>query len=248
MTIKFLKTVLTTCRYAMCISLTVLSVSGTASATLIESIAALEEGAMYRVLFATSTTTQAISSDIAFYNSFVSTAADSGSVTGSLGLSWKALASTAADNVQDHTGIQSSDDSLVTMFNTLGEVVAVSGEDLWDGDLNFAIGYDVDGAAACVSASCATYTGFDRAGMTYRRNHTYLGGQLGVIIGFNERTDSGWANVGIYRLQFPMDPFRLYAVSSEVMKTSTVVTEPGTVILLSLGLAGLAFARYRKQY
>ena len=240
MTFKFLKTVLTTCRYAMCISLTVLSVSGTASATLIESIAALEEGAMYRVLFATSTTTQAISSDIAFYNSFVSTAADSGSVTGSLGLSWKALASTAADNVQDHTGIQNSDDSLVTMFNTLGEVVAVSGEDLWDGDLNFAIGYDTDGASACITFFCATYTGFNRFGASSDPL-----GSMDIHVGSNNAIDNTWA---LILSSLPTSNFSMYAVSSEVMKTSIVVTEPGTVILLSLGLAGLAFARYRKQY
>ena len=243
MTFKFLKTVLTTCRYAMCISLTVLSVSGTASATLIESIAALEEGAMYRVLFATSTTTQAISSDIAFYNSFVSTAADSGSVTGSLGLSWKALASTAADNVQDHTGIQNSDDSLVTMFNTLGEVVAVSGEDLWDGDLISPIGYDPDGmVSACNSLLffCGTYTGFNISGTTTNP----LGDSI-VHAGSNDAISTLWAETVVS----PSNVSRsMYAVSSEVMKTSIVVTEPGTVILLSLGLAGLAFARYRKQY
>jgi hypothetical protein len=239
MTIKFLKTVLTTCRYAMCISLTVLSVSGTASATLIESIAALEEGAMYRVLFATSTTTQAISSDIAFYNSFVSTAADSGSVTGSLGLSWKALASTAADNVQDHTGIQNSDDSLVTMFNTLGEVVAVSGEDLWDGGLNHAIGYNTYGDSACVTSVCKTFTGFNQRGGTRDPlGNENIGG------GSNDRVFGKWArNFVNQNSSF----YSLYAVSAEVMKTSIVVTEPGTIILLSLGLAGLAFARYRKQ-
>jgi hypothetical protein len=241
MTIKFLKTVLTTCRYAMCISLTVLSVSGTASATLIESIAALEEGAMYRVLFATSTTTQALSSDIAFYNSFVSTAADSGSVTGSLGLSWKALASTAADNVQDHTGIQISDDLLVIIFNTLGEVVAVSGKDLWSGSLNLAIRYDADGAPTCTTAICGAWTGFDGNGNTVGA----LGTAQGVTAGYPMAPISMWAR------DFETvatEEKSMYAVSSKVMKTSIVVTEPGTVILLSLGLAGLAFARYRKQY
>jgi hypothetical protein len=224
----------------MCISLTVLSVSGTASATLIESIAALEEGAMYRVLFATSTTTQAISSDIAFYNSFVSTAADSGSVTGSLGLSWKALASTAADNVRNHTGIQNSDDSLVTMFNTLGEVVAVSGQDLWDGGLNAAIGYDANGAIAC-TIRCGAWTGFRSGGDTA----SGLGIAPETVGGWYTAVNNRWAYAFSARIH---NSRSLYAVSSEVMKTSIVVTEPGTVILLSLGLAGLAFARYRKQY
>jgi hypothetical protein len=79
MTIKFLKMVLITCRYAMCISLGVLSVSGTASATLIESIAALEDGAMYRVLFVTNSKRDATSPDINDYNEFVSAAAINGS-------------------------------------------------------------------------------------------------------------------------------------------------------------------------
>jgi hypothetical protein len=240
---KFTKTVLTTCRYAMCISLTVLSVSGTASATLIESIAALEEGAMYRVLFATKTTIQAFSPDIAFYNNFVSYAADSGSVTGSLGLSWKALASTAADNVQDHTGIENSDDSLVTMFNTLGEVVAVSGKDLWNGSLNHAIGYDAHGWSVCPHifiVGCQTWTGFRYSGDTYDP----LGMATMVTYVRNFPMHSGWATYGHDYANYNKG---MYAVSSEVMKTSIVVTEPGTVILLSLGLAGLAFARYRKQ-
>jgi hypothetical protein len=237
MTFKFIKTVLTTCRYAMCISLGVLSVSGTASATLIESIAALEEGAMYRVLFVTSGLTTALSSDIVDYNTFVSTAADSGSVTGSLGLTWKALASTDDVNAQDNTGITYGDNSLITMFNTYGQIVVSTGSDLWNGLLVNPLSYDEDG----LSAHGEVWTGTNRFGI---KSYNQFLGQGNVRLG-----NTGWLDSRF--IDWTRDDNfyekRIYAASSVVVKTLTDVPEPGTVILLSLGLAGLSFARYRRQ-
>ena len=222
----------------MCISLGVLSVSGTASATLIESIAALEEGAMYRVLFVTSTSTRATSSDIEFYNNFVSTAAVSGSVTGGLGLTWKALASTTGMYAQVNTGILSNDSSLVTLFNTFGEIVATSGLDLWNGNISAAIRSDQYGRLKTKSV----WTGTDwNANVNPYRT---LGSKY-VFTGDSNATDYRWMK------QVSKDTARrklaIYAVSSAAMKPVADVPEPGTAILLSLGLAGLSFARYRKQ-
>jgi hypothetical protein len=221
----------------MCISLGVLSISGTASATLIESIAALEEGAMYRVLFVTSTSTQALSSDIEFYNTFVSTAADSGSVTGSLGLTWKALASTATDNAQDNTGVLKSDSSMVTMFNTRGEIVAYSGYDLWDGELNIHNQYDENRVEFY---NIAVFTGTLSDGSS----DLPLGVNYVVQTGYAYFMDDGWAENGPLEATLELS---IYAVSSVVVKPLTDVPEPRTVILLSLGLAGLSFSRYRRQ-
>jgi hypothetical protein len=224
----------------MCISLTVLSVSGTASATLIESIAALEEGAMYRVLFVTSTSTRATSSDIEFYNNFVSTAAVSGSVTGGLGLTWKALASTTGMNAQVNTGILSNDSSLVTLFNTFGEIVATSGLDLWNGNISAAIRSDEYGSDAGFGL---VWTGTDwNANVNLNRT---MGSQY-VYVGYQEATDSRWMIQGAR--DSARSSLAIYAVSSAAMKPVADVPEPGTAILLSLGLAGLSFARYRKQY
>jgi hypothetical protein len=237
MTFKFLKMILTTCRYAMCISLGVLSVSGTASATLIESIDALEEGAMYRVLFVTSTATNASSSDIEYYNAFVSTAAVSGSVTGGLGLTWKALASTASINAQENTGILNSDNTTVTLFNTFGEIIATSGADLWDELLSATVHLDESG----VDGQRYVWTGT-------RPNGQPLDGEtLGTI--------APWAGISTFvnKYAFKDDvtlatsEYGVYGVSNVVSKPLTDVPEPGTFILLSLGLAGLSFARYRKQ-
>jgi hypothetical protein len=237
-TFTFIKTVLTSCRYAMCISLGVLSVSGTASATLIESIAALEEGARYRVLFTTRDGTAATSGDIDDYNTFVSNAAVSGSVTGSLGLTWKALASTGDMNAQDNTGIFNYDSSVITMFNTNGQIVASSGDDLWNGTLDYPIMYDEDGAPFSQTVYTGTYAdGSNRQDRSLGWQHT--------LFGESARSDDGWMQRG---LSGTTPFYSLYAVSAVSEKPLTDVPEPGTVILLSLGLAGLSFARYRKQY
>jgi hypothetical protein len=239
MTFKFLKTVLTTSRYAMCISLGVLSVSGTASATLIESIAALEEGAMYRVLFVTNDVTEATSPDIDVYNTFVSNAAGSGSVTGSLGLTWKALASTTDMNALDNTGVHAVHGSLITMFNTYGQIVAsLGGSDLWSGTLNHPVAYDENG----MEVAGDVWTGTSRFGET---EYGLGSSNLATTWGSSSQDDSAWVN-SFY--QTNVHEMAIYAVSSVSEKVLSDVPEPSSVILMLLGLAGLSFARYRKQY
>jgi hypothetical protein len=244
MSFKFLKTVLTSCRYAMCISLGVLSVSGTASATLIESIAALEEGARYRVLFTTRDVTAATSGDIDDYNTFVSNAAVSGSVTGSLGLTWKALASTGDMHAMDNTGIFNYDSSVITMFNTNGQIVASSGFDLWSGGSNgydYPIRYDEDGARYHTNV----WTGTNHDGSVIQDRT--LGLEYGSK-GFWGFSGSHNDDMISYATGSMVNPFSLYAVSAVSEKLLTDVPEPSSVILMLLGLAGLSFARYRKQY
>jgi hypothetical protein len=239
MTFKFLKTVLTTCRYAMCISLTVLSLSGTASATLIESIAALEEGAMYRVLFVTSDSTLAGSSlDIDDHNTFVSNAAGTGSVTGSLGLTWKALASTNDRNAQVNTGIVNTDSSLITMFNTNGQIVASSGSDLWSSALLNPINFDEDGSRW----DTTVWTGTNTNGT----NRSTVDDNLATF-GYSYFAFNWWVTNYFDSSTSNTIVKSLYAVSSVGTKALTDVPEPSSVILMLLGLAGLSFARYRKK-
>jgi hypothetical protein len=238
MTFKFLKTVLTTCRYAMCISLGVLSVSGTASATLIESIEALAEGAKYRVLFVTSTKRDATSTDIVDYNTFVNTAAQNG-ITGGLGLTWKALASTRDVSAMDNSGIGNADPLPVTIFNTIGQVVAISGADLWDGSLMNTVGFDEHG----VYGSRAAFTGTGHTGFS-GHNHVLGSGLYSYLYGMTNSLNPGWMG---WDRAGGAATYSLYGVSGLVTKPIVEAPEPGTAILLSLGLAGLSFARYRKQ-
>lgn len=214
-----------------------LSMAGTASATLIESIDALDEGALYRVLFVTSTQRDASSSEIGDYNTFVGAAAATGSITSSLGLTWTALASTATVNAQLNTGIFNNDNNNVTMFNTFGEVIATSGAELWGGILTNNLNGDESG----VQRNVEVWTGTSGSGST----NTYSTlGMSDSHYGYSGNLNSQW--MYSYDSWF-YNPGRFYAASSIASKPITAAPEPGTVILLSLGLAGLSFARYRRQ-
>jgi len=223
--------------YTMILGVGTLSMAGTASATLIEAIDALDDGAMYRVLFTTSEATTAQSSDIAFYNQFVTNAANTGSLTENLGLSWKAIASTNNMNAQTNTGVYSHDDLLVTMFNMMGQVVAVSGQDLWLGNWSAPLGVGLDASGGRTMS--ATWTGTSKDGQTTNKPM----GERYVHFGYN-RTEVHYMTADSHA----SNRFKqLYAMSSVGVVPTTDVPVPGTVILLSLGLAGLSFSRYRRQ-
>jgi hypothetical protein len=247
MTFKFLKKVLITCRYAMMLSVTVLGVSGTASATLIESIAALEEGDKYRVLFVTSTIRDATSTDINVYNSFVNAAAQNGTVTGVLGLTWAAIASTQAVNAQDNTGIRRSSNSDVSLFNTFGNVVTNSGAVFW-GDWMLPEFIEGDGNGNRANSGYYTATGTEYDGSNA------VGDTLGestVLVGDAANPNCHYMNC---TSREALSNFTFYGASNIVtvpasgqgISNNVTVPAPGTVILLSLGLAGLSFSRYRK--
>ena len=220
-----------------------LSMAGTASATLIESIAALDEGAMYRVLFVTKATTNAKSDNIIDYNTFVSSAATSGSETSSLGFSWTALASTASVNVQANTGIFKNDVGPVTMFNTFGKIVATSGSSLWSGSLLDNVNRNED----------AQYTGdWVWTGSSWNGDTAVTGirDRISALGSFAVRQGhSGRDSVEMFSTQNSRNNElrHIYGVSAIQSKLTVEAPEPGTVILLSLGLAGLSFARYRRQ-
>jgi hypothetical protein len=238
MTFKFLKMVLTTFRYAMFIIFGVLSVSGTASATLIEAIANLNEGDNYRVVFVTSTGRTATSTDINVYNNFVSNVARNGSVTSTLALEWAALASTSTINAQVNTGISSLDNRAVTIFSTFGDIIATSGQDLWNGTLMNPIIYN---EAAIRGRGTYVWTGINSIGAFMS---DYELGSLYPMSGDSGEDHHVWSST--YRFH-QLYPWSLYGISNEITKPIVNVPSPGTIILLSMGLAGLSFTRYRRQ-
>jgi hypothetical protein len=142
--------------------------TGPASATLMDSIDALSVGDMYRVVYMTNTTPTAdFTNDIARYNQVVIDAANAGSVTNPLGLSWSALASTAAVNAQTNTGVLNTDNAAVSFFNTNGDLLATSSADWWSGSLLAAIMYDENGGGTGNDlGNFVVWTGTDATGAT----------------------------------------------------------------------------------
>ncbi len=76
-----------------------------ASAALMTQPAGLNPGDQYRLIFTTSTTTTATSSDPAYYNTFVSDLANSVPELQALGVNWYAFANIGSTTLQANTGI-----------------------------------------------------------------------------------------------------------------------------------------------
>jgi PEP-CTERM motif len=104
----------------------------------------LPAGDQYRLAFVTSTSTNAMSSNIAYYNAFVTNAADLDPALESLGTTWTAIASTSTVAARDNTNTSPSSVGL-PIYNLAGQLVATSNADLWGGSIASAIAYDEHG-------------------------------------------------------------------------------------------------------
>lgn len=223
-----------------------LAFTSTASATLIDSINLLNPGDKYRVLFVTSTTRDATSSDINVYNTFVQAAADAGSVTNPLGLTWNVLGSTESVNAQSNTSIFQSDTDAVTFFNTSGSIVAMSGSDLWSGSITAPI---LDSENGMSLFGAIVYTGTSHIGTTFSQNG--LGSNFRFVrtgnsyVSVDEKWISG-LNTSRERVHSFYGASQLSVIPSQQLPPPVSVPEPGSSLIL-LGLAGLLFSRYRKQ-
>ena len=122
-------------------------VSSAAPAAPIVVPAGLSPGDQYRLVFVTSTITDATSPDIAYYNSFVTAAANTQTALAALGTTWTAIASTpAADAQMNSDTTQDSVNSFVPIFRLDGELVAESVFVFWYGARLEPIDLDQSGA------------------------------------------------------------------------------------------------------
>jgi len=203
---------------------------------------AWKAGDTYRLVFLTSTTTTAGSTNIADYNAFVQSAANAagyGSVT------WKAIGSTATVSAISNTGTSGTGVGIFDFNNTK---IADGYTDLWDGSIDSTINYT---EAGLLIADTQYYTGTDSNGL--QANDGSASGTGRVLGGSNEvppsvqlgRNRSDMTN-GRWMRQFSTTSFasteyRMLAMSEEL----TVVPEPSSV---GLGLiaCGLAMLRRRR--
>jgi len=97
----------------------------------------LNTGDQYRLAFVTSSVTQAVNPNIAYYNAFVTTAANGSSDLADLSTTWRAIVSTAdGTDARDNTGTNPDiDGSGVPIFILDGTRVANDNAGLWSGQL-----------------------------------------------------------------------------------------------------------------
>jgi hypothetical protein len=175
-------------------------------------------GDKYRLAFVTRATTQATSTDIATYNTFVQGVANTSTLN--LGsATWKVIGSTATVDARDNT-------STNPLWNGTGEAIflvdgttkiANNYNDVWStewgGLLNHALNLDERG----VSLSTATFTGSVAHGM--KDIGSVLGNTGNLTIGTTDSTSSNWMRVfGAASTSF----LPVYALSDPLTVVSSV--------------------------
>lgn len=127
------------------VSLIFLITSGLSHAAIIAP-AGLNAGDKFHLIFVTSGTTDAYSSDISTYNAFVQSTADAEGIGGGMGLTdWRALASTPTINATANLAPLFNNQSSVPIYNMGGLIVSNSLLDLWSSGSINTILYEEDG-------------------------------------------------------------------------------------------------------
>ena len=204
--------------------------------------AGLAPGSKYEIAFVTADSVPATSTDINYYNSFVTTEAGQDSILSSLRVTWNAIGSTDAVNAN----VNAPNNGSIPVYNTNGQLVADSSDPLYSGQgIYNSIDYQQDGS---ISQNFYVWTGSDVHGdLCPITNNSWtnvlgLGDPLveeGVIPPYPGNTAwlfSGGCSVG--------STYPLYALSSPI----TVPTpEPSTLTLLTAGALGLLGYGWRQR-
>ena len=225
----------------------------------LDSSTGLQPGDQYRLIFLTSTTTNALSSDITTYNSFVqATAAASTAYPGLGGGTWNIMGSTLTDDARDNTGTNPTAATGVPIFLTDGfTLLASSNAELWSAPSAVPVTLDENGTEVS-NTSTRVFTGsFNNgtgvgAGSGGGANGDGTGSgdtALGVLDGQGVQTGQPVnANVGL-ELNFWIREWKEPAANSlpvyALSEPLTVIPEPSSVALLGLALTGF-FVRRRK--
>jgi hypothetical protein len=227
------------------LALLTVAVAGIASrsdAAIVTVPAGLNPGDLYRLVFVTSTGRDATSSDIADYNAFVATVANSIPELAALGASWFAIASTSAVDARDN--IDASPPSSTGIYRLDGALVfAGTGTGpggMWSGAVPYPPILDELGVGGTTGRQIWSGTLGDGTGGA-------TGFELGsprVMVGYD--TDTAGPFPGWWCCAFATEQGALYAISSELTVLAEV-PEPGTIGLTALGGAILLFAMRRKQ-
>jgi len=161
----------------------------------------------YRLAFVTSTTLNALSTQIGTYNDFVTEVAESVPQLAALDTTWTAIASTQTVFARDNTGTNPSDGDGVPIYLLNDTRLVNDNADLWDGSL--AVNLGVDESADQVVSQVWTGTNADGRG-------SGVGGSLGGIAeGASIAGDSGVSNASWIssQLRNNLTPLPLYALS-----------------------------------
>ena len=194
----------------------------------------LSAGDQYRLVFVTSTTIAATSTDIATYNTFVNDLATLEGLNYIAGqtTTWTAIGSTATDNARDNTSTTGAGTGIGIYLLDGATLIANNYADLWDGSIDNLLNIDEQGN---FNPTTFTWTGTGSSGTAQSALGTATPTWGNPIF-----TSSRWIN----RLSGATWPntneYSMYAISGVL-----TVPEPSSTALLGLGLSSLLLRRRR---
>ncbi len=212
----------------------VLTLPGMARAAVVTVPAGLSVGDQYRLAFVTSTMRDALSSDIADYNAFVTSAAESIPELAALGTTWRVIGSTSAIDARDNTDTNPTLSVGVPIYRLDGAVVAHNNADLWDGSPTSPISINELGASY---AGWWVWTGTETDGTVYHYDYDRPLGHMETVSGypgnFPPGSEYNWVR---HYSPAPADEIGSFYVISGVL---TVVPEPGSIVMGAMGLVAM---------
>jgi hypothetical protein len=185
--------------------------------------AGLGAGDTSRFVFITDGTTNAASSSIAHYNSFVNAQAGGATYEGSV-VNWVAIGSTSSASAINNVG-----QTQTPVYLAYGTLVTTSttSTGLWSGSILHPIDEDLAGMGVH-TGSTGVWTGTNTNGST---SANPLGDFFGVTIGVSTTTNGTWVSNGTWPFDTTSGVFHMFGISQVL----TVVPEPS-----SFALAGTA--------
>ena len=212
----------------------VLGVTASVASAAIVVPPSLSPGDKYHLVFVTSTTRNATSTNIADYNSFVQAAADAAGIGIGDGVDWFAIGGTQTVAAQVNALIGAT--NLVFLLNGTTKV-ADGFTDMWDKTLDNKINRTELGA----TYSGAVWNGSRDDGAIPDWGSEWLG-DVQAVVGNANAINMNWLDNGA---QVRANLLPMYALSEEL--TVPTVPEPGTMGLLGLASGALLLRRRRKN-
>jgi len=200
-------------------------------------------GDTYRLVFVTSATTDATSSDIGTYNAFVQDLANAVPQLSALSATWTAIVSTLAVNAVDNISWLPASDEIYGLDGTL--VSGPSSLLFYDSnDGFFAAPIPTDETGTPVAANLVVWTGTSRVGTNTINGCCTAplgigGSSFGGVTGSNN-VYATWVSHG----DTDTEEHFVFAISSELTVPETV-PEPGTIGMMACGIAVLGLALRR---
>lgn len=191
----------------------------------------LAPGDTYRLAFVTSTASNSTSADIADYNAYVTSVANTIPELVGLSTTWTAIGSTDTVDARDNTSTNPGAGTGVEIYLLNNTILASNNLDLWDGSIANSLNVNEQGI---LSPSVGVWTGTGPTGAG-AGIQTLGGADAFTIVGLSGAPNAAWIAAATAKPDTANLSF--YAISGVL----TAIPEPGTALLMGMGLVAMGW-------